>query len=194
MSDQLITCLIAVAANLTLMLAIYSITAHLFVRLAWEGRAAFSILAITLVGQLIWIAPALLIVNPRGSPDNASAYALWFGNWIVSASAIVLLSGTAREIPRQLGDSARMDGLGALATWRHAIFPFITRDLIVIGILTVMATLVPFCACMTLPEAGSSIVVYQRFLSPSGRIAMMAAASVLGFVPLVAIFFLGRRR
>ncbi len=194
MSDSLVTCLIAVAANLAGMLVIYAITAHLLVRLAWNGRGIVGILIMILLAQLFWIVPAMLIVNPRGNPNDASSYALWFGNWIVSAFALVLFCRTARNIPRQLQDFARLDGLGGFGTWRIATLPFSSRDLLVIAILSVMATLIPYWGFITLPEAGNSIVIYQRFLSPSGRIAMMAVISVLGALPLFALFFLEKPR
>ena len=194
MSEHLVICLIAVAANLVGMLVIYSITAHLLVRQAWNGRGMLGVVVMILLAQLFWILPAMLIVNPRGNPDDASSYALWFGNWIVSAFAIVLLGRTAGNVPRQLQDSARMDGVGAFGTWRRATLPFCFRDLVVIGLFTVMATLVPFWGCMTLPEAGDTIVLYQRLLSPSGRIATMLVVSMLGALPLLALVFVERRR
>ncbi len=194
MSEYLVICLIAVATNLVGMLVIYSITAHLLVRQAWNGRGTLGLVIMILLAQLFWILPAMLIVNPRGNPDDASSYALWFGNWIVSAFALVLFCRTARNIPRQLQDSARLDGLGGFGTWRTATLPFSSRDLLVIAILTVMATLLPYWGCITLPEAGNSIVVFQRFLSPSGRIALMAVISVIGALPLFALFFLEKPR
>src|SRR3954463_11973207 len=118
MSQQLVICLIAVAINLVGVLVIFSITAHLLVRLTWNGRGTFGVLIMILFAQLFWIVPAMFIVNPRGSPDEASSYALWFGNWIASACAIALQSRTAINIPRQLQDAARLDGLGAFGTWR----------------------------------------------------------------------------
>jgi multiple sugar transport system permease protein len=173
---------------------IYSIATHLLVRLAWNRRGVLGVLIIILLSQLFWVVPAVLIVNPRGTPDDASSYALWFGNWIVSAFAIVLLGRTARTAPRQLQDSATLDGLGPFGTWRNATFPFTALDLVLIALLTVMATLIPYWGCITLPEAGNSIVIFQRFLSPSGRIALMTIVSVVGALPLFALFFLEHRR
>jgi ABC-type glycerol-3-phosphate transport system permease component len=191
MSEPLVVCLISVAANVAGMLAIYSVMAHRFACLAWRGRGVLSVIATIVVAQLFWIAPALLIIGVR-NPDNVASYGLWFGNWLVSAFAVVLLWRTATCIPRQLEDSARLDGLGAFGTWRHAVMPFVKGDLVLISILTVMATLLPFWGFVTEPDAGNSIVIYQRFLSPSGRIAMMTGASLLGALPVIAVFFLGR--
>jgi ABC-type glycerol-3-phosphate transport system permease component len=194
MSEQLVVCLLAVATNLVAMLLIYSILGHLLVGRAWRGRGAFGVILMILLAQLFWIAPAFLIAEAR-NPDNASSYALWFGNWLVTGFALVLLGRTANGIPRQLADSARLDGIGALATGRHVVLPFISRDLGLLALFTMMATLLPYWAFINLPEADRSIVLFQKFFSLEGRIALMTAGSLIGALPLIAIFFLeGRAR
>jgi ABC-type glycerol-3-phosphate transport system permease component len=152
-----------------------------------------AIVALIVVSQLFWIVPAVWIVEAQGT-SRAGSYALWFGNWLVSGFSIVVLRKSMAKIPAALNDMARMDGLGGFATWRQAVLPFVRRDLFILAAFTVMATLVPFWGCLTLPEAGSSIVLFQRFLSTSGRLAFMAALSVAGAVPLIAIFLLARKR
>jgi ABC-type glycerol-3-phosphate transport system permease component len=188
MSQELVTCLIAVAVNLIGMLAIYSAMSCAFARR--DGLLA--IVALIMVSQLFWIVPAVWIVEARGTNHPAS-YALWFGNWLVTGFGLVLFGKAALRIPRALDDAARSDGLGALGRWRHTVLPFVSRDLVIIAVFTVMATLLPFWGCLTLPEAGNSIVLFQRFLSPSGRVAFMAALSIAGAVPLIGIFFLEGR-
>jgi ABC-type glycerol-3-phosphate transport system permease component len=93
-----------------------------------------------------------------------------------------------------LAETARMDGLGWFATWRQTMLPFVRRDLLIVAAFTVMATLLPFWGCLTLPEAGNSIVLFERFLSPSGRVGFMAAISIAGSVPLLAILFAAKRK
>lgn len=192
MSEQLVVCLLTVATNLVAMLLIYSIMGHLLVRLAWHGRGAFGVIVMIILAQLFWIAPAFLIAGAR-DPNNASAYALWFGNWLVCGFAVVLLSRKAKAVPRQLADSARLDGLGSFGTWRRVVFPFLRSDLVLLALFTIMATLLPFWAFINLPEADRSIVLFQRFFSLQGRIAMMAVGSLLGALPLIAILFLEGR-
>jgi ABC-type glycerol-3-phosphate transport system permease component len=192
MSEQLTVCLTAVVANLVAMLLIYAVMAQLLGRLAWRGRGILGVILTIIVAQLLWIAPAFLIVR-AGDPDNAAVYALWFGNWLVCGFAVVLLWQAAKRIPRQLGDGARLDGLSSFAIWRHVIFPFVKRELILLALFTVMATLLPFWAFINLPDADRSIVLFERFFSPQGRIAMMATGSLIGAVPVIAAFFLARR-
>jgi multiple sugar transport system permease protein len=188
MSQQLTLCLVAVATNLAVMLLIYSFMALLLARLAWQATGISAIIATIVVAQLFWIAPALLIVG-----DSSASYALWFGNWLVCGFAVVLFWQTVKGIPRQLEDSARLDGLGSFGTWRHVIFPFARRDLGLIAIFTIMATLLPFWAFINLPDASNVIVLYQRTSSPGEQIGLMAAGSFIGALPLIAIFFLAKR-
>lgn len=192
MSEQLTVCLIAVAINLAAMLLIYAVIADQLARVAWRRGGMAGVVLLIVAAQLFWIAPALLLVGAR-DPENASSYALWFGNWLVCAFAVVLLARTAKGIPRQLEDSARLDGLGRFGTWRHAVLPFVRRDLGWLALFTVMATLLPFWAFINLPDADRSLVLFQRFFSPQGPPAMMTAGSVIGALPLLAILFVEGR-
>ena len=140
MSEQLITCLIAVAANLVGMIVIFSLMSQAIARLAWRRRGAFAVIALIVLAQLFWIAPALWIVEAR-APGHAGSYALWFGNWVACGFSLVVLWKSAAQIPAALHDTAQTDGLGSFAIWRHVVLPFIGRDLLVIAIFTVMATL-----------------------------------------------------
>jgi multiple sugar transport system permease protein len=193
MSQQLAVCLIAVAVNLAGMLLIYSAMSHLVARFAWSGHGILAIILLIVAAQLFWIGPALLIVVPRDA-DSASAYALWFGNWLVSGFGIVLLYQRAKCIPRSLDDSARMDGLGAFGTWRHAVFPFVRRDLGLIAFFTLIATLLPFWGLINQPDTANVIVLYQRISTPAEKIGMMLACSLVGALIVIAIFFVTKRR
>jgi multiple sugar transport system permease protein len=118
---------------------------------------------------------------------------LWFGNWLVCGVAVVLLGRTAGRIPRPLADSARLDGLGWFGTWRRVVFPFVRSDLVLLALFTIMATLLPAWAFINLPEADRSVILFQRFFSPGGRVAMMTVGSLIGALPLLAMFFLEGR-
>jgi ABC-type glycerol-3-phosphate transport system permease component len=193
MSPHLVVCLVAVAVNLAGVSMIYAMMSQIVAKLAWNGRGIFGGIAIILIAQLFWILPVTLVVTPR-DPEGASAYALWFGNWIVTGFAVVLLFQKAKTIPRALEDSARMDGLGAFAAWRQVVFAFVGRELGLIALFTVMATLLPFWGFITEPNAGNSIVLFQRVTTLPQRLAMMIATSLIGALPLIGIFFAAKRR
>jgi ABC-type glycerol-3-phosphate transport system permease component len=187
MSQQLVTCLIAVAANLVGMMVIYTAMSHAVAR----GRT-LAVVVLILISQLFWIVPAFWIVE-AGGDLQAGTYALWLGNWLVCGFSLLIFSKSASRIPISLGETAQMDGLSGFATWQQTVFPFVRRDLVFMAVFTVMATLLPFWGCLVLPEAASSIVFYQRVLSSSGRLAFMVAMSIAGALPLLAIFFAAKR-
>lgn len=193
MSQQLTVCLIAVAANLAGMLLIFSALSHALARLALRQRGAFLVVLLIVLTQLCWIAPALFIVGNR-SGDHAASYALWFGNWLVAGFSLVLLWKSVGRIPVALDDSARLDGLGGFAAWRQTVFPFARGDLIILAVFTLMATLLPFWGFINLPEAGAVITIFERTSGPGERVAMMLTGSLVGAVPLVAIFLAVKRR
>lgn len=193
MSEQIITCLIAVAANLAGMLLLFAAMSQALARFAWRQSGVFLVVVLIVLTQLCWIAPALLIVG-NGSGDHAASYALWFGNWLVAGFAVVLLWKSVARIPIALADAARLDGLGGFAAWRQTVFPFVRGDLVIVAVFTLMATLLPFWGFINLPEAGNVITIFERTSGPGERVAMMLAGSFAGAVPLLAIFLALKRR
>ena len=192
MSEQLTICLIAVGVNLTGMLIIYAALSYVLARVARRDGGFFGAIALVVVTQLFWIAPALFIVGDRNGGHSA-AYALWFGNWLVSAFSLVLFLRATANIPIALKDAARLDGLGALSAWQHTVFPFVRRDLAFVAFFTVMATLLPFWGFINLPEATNVITIFERVSGPGERIGFMAAVSLAGALPLIGIVLLERR-
>ena len=174
------------------MLVIYAALSHALAQFISQGRGLFPAIALIVMSQLFWIAPALGIVEAQGA-HRAGSYALWLGNWLVAGFSIVLLLKSAAQIPVALKDTARMDGLGGVATWRHTVLPFVRRDLIVVALLTVMATLLPFWDVINQPEAGNVVTIFERGSSLSEHLVSMLAASLLGLIPLGVIFLVARK-
>ena len=193
MSHQLVICLVAIAANLAGMLVVYAVLSHALVQLAWRRGGSLLVIALVVMAQLFWIAPALGIVEAQGG-DHAGSYALWFGNWLVSGFSLVLFLKSAALIPVALNDAARMDGLGALATWRRTVLPFVRRDLIILALFTVMATLLPFWGVINQPKASEVITLFERSSNFAEHLVAMIGASLVGVIPLVVIFLAAKKR
>jgi ABC-type glycerol-3-phosphate transport system permease component len=191
MSHELVICLIAVAVNLAGVVVIYSALSHVIVRVVWRRRGISGLIALIIVAQLFWIAPAFGIEAQGG--DRAGAYALWLGNWLVCGFSIVLFLKSAARIPVALQDAAQIDGLSTVATWRHAALPFVRRDLVVVAVFTVMATLLPFWGIINLPDS-NVVILFERGSSFAEHLIKMAAGSLLGAIPLIGIFYLAKPR
>src|SRR5436190_23951488 len=111
MSEQLTICLIAVAVNLGGMLILSSILSHVLARIAGNSGGVPAVIMLLVLSQVLWIAPAIWIVGDRNN-GHAAAYALWFGNWLVSGFSIVLLLGATGGFPPGFPAPRGVVGLG----------------------------------------------------------------------------------
>src|SRR5689334_20179451 len=100
MPSPLLSSLISVSLNLAGMLVIYSIMAYTLLQMRWGRGSSIAVVVTILAAQLFWIVPS------RIGPS------LYFSNWTVTALGLVIFCQRARAIPKQLEDSARLDGCG----------------------------------------------------------------------------------
>jgi multiple sugar transport system permease protein len=199
------TYLIALTLNLAGMSGIYSLMAFGLVRLSWRDRGIIPVLVTIVVAGIFWIAPAILAFVLDARSADALSYALWSGNWLVSGFSVVLLCQTVKGIPRQLEDSARLDGCGGFGIYWHILLPLVKRELGLIAFLTLMGS----CALSwsTLSGPGGP---HQGFLpwfswlapvsensnsAPSlGRLMSdMIGGSVISTLPVMLIFLFAKR-
>jgi ABC-type glycerol-3-phosphate transport system permease component len=190
---MLVVCLIGAGANLVGMLAFYSVATHLLARLAW-GRGGMAVLIpLIVLSQLFWIPVAILTAIPNEFVGSAG-YSAWFGNWLVTGFALVLLQRTIRSIPKSLEETARLDGIGAIGTWRHIVLPFVRRDLTLLAGFLLMALLMAsWYFCYFPGRMTQLVVVLQRTEELRQYLALITAASLFGAIPLIGIFFASRK-
>jgi multiple sugar transport system permease protein len=188
--------LIAVAINLVGMLLIYSLMANAITRFYWHGRGTMGVLGTIIVAGLFWI---LFPFVPGLRSLDFAPYPLWFGNWLVSGSSVIILCQSARWIPRELEDSARLDGCGWFGIYRHVVLPFVGRGLCLITLLTVMATSPVFWPPIVTPSDLLPPWLYPLLptesegLSSIRSLLVMTTGSVVMSLLVMVIFFLSKR-
>ena len=183
MSKPLIITLIAVTFNLGGMLVIYSFMAFFLARLYWHDRGVLAVLMTIIMAEVFWIVPAIIGLD--------YAYSFFFGNWLVSAFSIVLFCQTVKRIPRQLEDSARLDGCGWFGIYWHVVLPLVRRDLGFIAFLIVMATMLPFLTDLT---RQGGIDCYPSLRLSTYDFTNMLVMSAITSLPVIAVFFVAKRQ
>jgi ABC-type glycerol-3-phosphate transport system permease component len=193
MPHPLVVCLIGAGANLVGMLAFYSAVSYFLARLAW-GRGGMAVFILLIVlSQLFWIPIAVLTATPNEFVGSSS-YSAWFGNWLVTGFALVLLQRTTRSIPKSLEETARLDGIGAMGTWRHVVLPFVGRDLMLLASFLLMALLMASWYFVHFPDDMTTLVaVLQRTETLRQHLGLITAASLFGTLPLIGIFFASKK-
>jgi len=190
--------LLALAANLAGMVMIYSLLAFTLVRLRWHGRGTIAVLAAIIIAGLFWIVPTLIVRH--SSSAGLASYSLSFCNWLISGFSVIILSQAVRMIPRQLEDSARLDGAGWFGTYWHVLLPLVRRELWLIGFLTLMGTSVLLATPLVVFDGGflsqwliRLLPAWQGKLAPTGSIGLMMGASLVATGPVIVVFFLAKR-
>lgn len=170
--------LIALSVNLAGMLVIYSLLAFALVRMSWHGRGIISVLVAIVVAGQFWIVPTLLV---RSVGDAAVvSHSLSFCNWLILGVSVIVLCQAVRWIPRQLEDSARLDGCSWLGIYWHVLLPFVRRELLLIVFLTALGTSVLLIGLL----ASGSQSSFMLALSPS----LMMGASLGATLSVIVVF------
>ncbi|HNS80914.1 MAG TPA: sodium ion-translocating decarboxylase subunit beta, partial [Kiritimatiellia bacterium] len=115
-----------------------SLVAYAFARLQWPGRGfCFGLmLATMMIPPQITMIPYFLIIKHLGWYNTLTP--LWFVSFFGNAFNIFLLRQFMMGIPRDLEDSARIDGCNFLQIYWYVIMPLIKPTLACIAIFTFM--------------------------------------------------------
>jgi ABC-type glycerol-3-phosphate transport system permease component len=193
MPHVLVLCLIGVGINLVGMLALYSAASYFLARLAWGRGGMAALILLVVVSQLFWIPVAVLTATENEFVGTAS-YSAWSGNWLVTGFALVLLQRTIRSIPKSLEETARLDGMGTMTTWRHVVLPFVRRDLMLLAVFLLMTLLMAsWYFCHFPDDMTTLVIVLQTTETLQQHLGLITAASLVGAVPLIGIFFVSRK-
>ena len=190
-------CLIALTANLVGMLVIYSLLAFALARFRWHGRGIIPVLATIVIAGQFWIVPTLIL---RHSSDaSRGSYSLSFCNWLISGFAVIVLCQVVRWIPRQLEDSARLDGCGWFGTYWHVLLPLVRRELWLIGFLTLLGTSVLLLTPFAVFQGGFLtqwliwlLPLWQGGLNVTRSIGLMIGASLVATLPVIVVFLFAK--
>ena len=195
--DYTKTSLFLVVVSIGLTLVSCSLVAYAFARLQWPGREVCFVLmlATMMIPPQVTMIPHFLIWKSLGAYDTLLP--LWGGHAFGNAFFIFLLRQFMKGIPRDLEDSARIDGCGFLRIYWHIILPLIKPSLATIAIFTFMATWNDFM--------GPLIYIADQRLYPlafglyafavqvNNNPALTMAAGLIMTLPVIVLFFFAQR-
>ncbi|MFQ3612302.1 MAG: carbohydrate ABC transporter permease [Cyanobacteriota bacterium] len=191
--------LLFVFGVLGVQLVTITLAGYAFATLSFRGKGIlFSLILI----QLMIPTAALLVPNFRTIQQLRLFDTLWalmlpyFG----SAFGTFLMRQAFRQVPRELGDAARMDGCGWWGVLRHAYLPSSIPTLVAFGLVSISARwnefLWPFIVTQT--EANRPLTVgLSRVLRTSevGALYGQIMAGVLIVIaPLIVLFMIFQRQ
>ncbi len=168
--------------------------AYAFSRFEFRGRRGLLgiVLLFQMISPIIILVPLYTVMSSLGLlRTRAGLVLLYIG--IQTPFSIWLLKGYFDTVPMELDYAARIDGCNRLQTLRHVLLRPVAPGIAVVGIFNVVVTWSEFVLAFTVLQGDSalqtiSIGVYN-FSSQSGNDwRAIAAASVIGMLPLVLVF------
>jgi len=189
-------------ANVAIMVVLSSMAGYVFSRGKFPGRnflfACFSLLMFVKTGG-IEIYPKFEILGlfhlTRGLP------ALLFLNmFAVPVANMYLVRGYVDALPKELDESAEMDGCTFISTFFRIVLPLIKPILATIAILTFQGSwndyLMPTIFTINNPEQQTLIVGLMALKSSSGAATnwnIMLAGAVVALLPVLVAYTIGNR-
>lgn len=174
-----------------------SLVAYAFARLQWPGRGfCFGLmLATMMIPPQITMIPYFLIIKHLGWYNTLTP--LWFVSFFGNAFNIFLLRQFMMGIPRDLEDSARIDGCNFLQIYWYVILPLIKPTLACIAIFTFMGVWNDFMGPLIYLSDQRlyplSLGLYALNVQAGGNFGMMMAGALLMTLPVIAIFFFAQK-
>jgi len=174
-----------------------SLVAFAFARLRWPGRDVFLllVLATVMIPPQVTMVPVFLIFKNMGLYNTLAP--LWMTAFFGSAFYIFLLRQFMRGIPRDLEDSAKIDGCGFFAIYWRIILPLMKPALATVAIFTFLAVWNDFMGPLIYLSDQElyplSLGLFAlRVFQPFNHGVLMAACVVMS-LPVLLLFFFAQR-
>ena len=188
--------------NVVVMILISSMAGYVFARGKFPGRnlifICFSSLLFVKTGGLT-IYPQFQILQALHL--NKGLYALMFlGLFSIPVVNIYLIRGFIDALPKELDESARIDGCSFAGTFFRIIMPLLKPVLATIGILTFNTSwndyITPNIFTATKPEQQTLIVGLMALKNSDGAATnwnLMLAGSVIALIPVLVAYAFGNQ-
>lgn len=189
-----------VAVLSTLMtLAVSLPAAYALSRERFRGRAPImgALLAMQMLSPVVLLVPIYGLVQRMGLVDTHAGLILVYASLQIPFT-IWLMKSFFDSLPAALFDAARIDGAGRWVTFRAIALPLVGPGLAAAAILNLASYWAEFSLALVLLDAQERFTVPVGLFSLQGAYEtewhIVAAAAVVGLVPVIAAFVLLQRQ
>ncbi|MBC7483939.1 MAG: sugar ABC transporter permease [Rhizobacter sp.] len=130
-------------------------------------------------------------VDWLGDPHWSMPAIILFAAWKNFGYNMIILLAALQAVPRELYESARVDGAGALRQFTDLTFPMLTPTLVMVGIMTISGYFQLFAEPYVMTQGGplrSTVSVLYFMYEEGFRWWNLGNASAVAFLLFVVIF------
>jgi multiple sugar transport system permease protein len=201
MSGYIITSMVVTASVVIITLLVSVPTAYSISRFKTGGSWIVSWnIVVNSLPSVVFAIPLFLFVRGAGLYDTWFALIVTYPIFTIPI-AVWLLIGFVEEVPKQIDDAARIDGLGTIGILARMIFPLMKPGIVAVVILAIINCWHEFLLTLILgltvfsgqvPVGARGVTVYiSNFLSATGiNWATVSAGAVLVSLPLIVMVIL----
>ncbi len=174
-----------------------TIVAYAFARLKWPGKniCFYMLLATLMIPPQITMIPSFIIIKWFGWYNTLAP--LWVFSFCGNAFFVFLLVQFMRGIPKDLEDSAKIDGCGFLRIYWYVILPLIKPTMAAISIFTFMGVWNNFMGPLIYLSDHRlyplSLGLFSLNVQAGGNFGMMMSGSFLMTLPVIILFFFAQK-
>ncbi|MEK0317692.1 sugar ABC transporter permease [Cohnella sp. 56] len=175
------------------------LVAFVFSRYHFAGRknSIYAVLLMQMFPVLMGMVAIYLLLNLVGLLDTFAGLIIFY---VVGGLPmnVFLVKGYMDTIPRDLDESAKMDGAGHLTTYFRILFPLVRPILAVVALFTFMAPFMDFLTpriILRSPEKFTIALGLFSFINDKvgNNFTMFAAGTILVALPIAIVFLLLQR-
>lgn len=188
---------IYVVLTIPIYLLVSALTAYPLARIAFRGRGVFFMVFLSVMflpGELMLI-PRFLVMSELDLTDTFAAVVL---PALLSSLGIFLMRQTFSQIPDEIIEAARMDGLNDFRIFFRIALPLTVPTLAVLAILGFISVWNSFIWPMVVLTSQSNYPIALGIAYLSGvsgtDVRGLAAGTVISLVPVVIVFLFLQRR
>lgn len=194
----LLNSFIVAASSTALCIVLASLAGYAFGRLRFRGRTPLlmAVLAFSTLPVMSLIVPLYIIIQRLGLLNTYPGLIIPYVTWSLPL-AVFILTNFFRQIPRDLEESAWIDGAGRLQALWHVIVPLSGPGIVSAAIIVFITVWNDFLIALTLVSSVSmrtvtvGIALYRgEYAFPWGTIT---AAVCLATIPIALLLMVGQR-
>ncbi len=189
-----------------IVVAVSALGAYAISRFRYRGRQAglLTIILIQLFPNILTVVALFLLLQQIGKVFPFLGLNTHGGLLLIYTGGALgfntyLMKGYFDTVPRELDESARMDGASNFQTFWHVMLPLVRPILAVIAILTFVATYGDFLLARVMLKStdqytlavGMALFINDQF---NQRWGIFAAAALVGALPIVIVFLTLQRQ
>lgn len=175
------------------------LVAFVFSRYHFAGRknSIYAVLLMQMFPVLMGMVAIYLLLNLVGLLDTFAGLIIFYVIGGLPMN-VFLVKGYMDTIPRDLDESAKMDGAGHLTTYFRILFPLVRPILAVVALFTFMAPFMDFLTpriILRSPEKFTIALGLFSFINDKvgNNFTMFAAGTILVALPIAVVFLILQR-